>query len=330
MATFVVAILVIQTKFLAGAWAVTVAIPVLVLAFYGVNRHYRRVERRLRAGAAAVSAAPPATNDVVLYVESTDAALSEALAYARKISGDRFHAIHAPGPRTDPGIRPRFRELTDLRPDLEVLAPEDGRAEAVIEYLWALPRGESNFVTVIIPELFRRRSLLAALSRRTEFSLKVRLLREPGVVISDVPVLSGNGEQKPTKRVVCRILVSGAHAASMRAVNYAGTLGVEDTRAVFFAFDSEEADRLREEWSNLGISLPLEIEEASYRDLGDPLLRYLREITADPDAVAVVIMPELIFSGPQRLLHNQKALYIKRLLIFEPRVILTSVPYRLD
>ncbi len=53
-------------------------------------------------------------------------------------------------------------------------------------------------------------------------------------------------------------------------------------------------------------------------------------ITADPDAVAVVVMPELIFSGPQRLLHNQRALYIKRLLLFEPRVILTSVPYRLS
>jgi hypothetical protein len=36
-----------------------------------------------------------------------------------------------------------------------------------------------------------------------------------------------------------------------------GGAGVEDTRAVFFAFDSEEADRLREGWSNLGISLPL-------------------------------------------------------------------------
>src|SRR5512133_894476 len=267
-ATGLVTLLVIQAKFTAGAWAVIVAIPLMIAGFYSVSRHYRKVERRLRAGAAAVAAAPPATNKVVLYVESADAALGEALAYARKISGDRFHAIHAPGPRTDTGIRPRFRELTDLRPDLEVLAPQDGRAEAVIEYLWALPRGESNFVTVIIPELFRRRSLLAALSRRTEFSLKVRLLREPGVVISDVPVLSGNGEQKPPRRVVCRILVSGAHAASMRAVNYAETLGVEDTRAVFFAFDSEEADRLREEWSNLGISLPLEIEEAHFRDIG--------------------------------------------------------------
>jgi hypothetical protein len=41
-------------------------------------------------------------------------------------------------------------------------------------------------------------------------------------------------------------------------------------------------------------------------------------------------MPELLFSGPQRLLHNQRALYVKRRLLFEPRVILTSVPYRLS
>jgi hypothetical protein len=59
------------------------------------------------------------------------------------------------------------------------------------------------------------------------------------------------------------------------------------------------------------------------------LLRYLRQLTAAPDTEATVIMPELIFSGPQRLLHNQRALYIKRLLLFEPRVILSSVPYRL-
>ena len=115
----------------------------------------------------------------------------------------------------------------------------------------------------------------------------------------------------------------------MRAVNYAGTLGFEDTRALFFAFDGDEAARLREDWSQAGLRIPLEIEEAPFRDIGDPLLRYLREITSDPDAVAVVMMPELIFSGPQRLLHNQRALYIKRLLLFEPRVILTSVPYRL-
>jgi hypothetical protein len=118
----------------------------------------------------------------------------------------------------------------------------------------------------------------------------------------------------------------------MRALNYAGTLGLDDTRATFFAFDADEGERLDREWQKREMPLPLEIAETPFRDIGDPLVRHLRAITADPDAVAVVIaiMPELIISGPQRLLRNQRALYIKRLLLFEPRVILASVPYRLD
>ena len=40
-------------------------------------------------------------------------------------------------------------------------------------------------------------------------------------------------------------------------------------------------------------------------------------------------MPELVVRGASRVLHNQRALYLKRLLLFEPRVILVSVPYQL-
>src|SRR4029078_6480623 len=47
--TAVVTVVVVATKFLDGAWMVLIAIPVLVLAFYGVRRHYRAVGRRLRA-----------------------------------------------------------------------------------------------------------------------------------------------------------------------------------------------------------------------------------------------------------------------------------------
>jgi hypothetical protein len=328
--TLVVTLVVIETKFTQGAWAVMVAIPLMVAGFYGTHRHYRRVARRLRAGVSAVAAAPTPTNDVVLYVESFDAALPEALWYARQISGDSFRAIHAPGQRTDPGLRSRFRQLTNIHPDLEPLPTHEGRVESVIEYLWALPHGESQFVTVIVPELFRRRSLVEALARRMEFSLKLRLLAEPGVVVTDVPVLAERADRPLPQRAVCRILASEAHAATMRAVHYASTLGFEDTKAVSFAFDAEQAERLRKEWREKKIPTGLEVDEAPFRDIGDPLLRYLRAITSDPDAVAVVIMPELIFRGWRRLLHNQRALYIKRLLLFEPRVILASVPYRLN
>jgi hypothetical protein len=125
------------------------------------------------------------------------------------------------------------------------------------------------------------------------------------------------------------VLVSGVQAASLRAVNYTRALGLHDAKAVFFAFDADEARKIRRDWQREEIDLPLEVLEAPYRDLGDPLVRYLRALTADPDVLASVVMPELVFTGWPRLLHNQRALYIKRLLLFEPRVLLSSVPFQI-
>ena len=115
----------------------------------------------------------------------------------------------------------------------------------------------------------------------------------------------------------------------MRAVNYARSLDLPDSRAVFFAFDEEEAKTIERDWNRAELDFPLDIVEAPYRDLGDPLLRYLRQLTADPELAVSVVMPELVISGWRRILHNQRALYLKRLLIFEPRIFLSSVPYHL-
>jgi hypothetical protein len=182
----------------------------------------------------------------------------------------------------------------------------------------------------VIPETFERPSLVSAIAeRRTTFALKLRLLSEPGIAIANVPVVAPDDRPPPIERVVGRVLVSGVQAASLRALNYIQTLELEDAGAVFFAFDEEEARAMEREWSRAELDVPLEIVEASYRDLGDPLLRYLRELTADPEVLVSVVMPELVFPGWRKLLHNQRALYIKRLLLFEPRVILSSVPYHL-
>jgi amino acid transporter len=327
--TGLVDVIVIWTKFTAGAWMVTIAIPVLITGFYAVHRHYRAVERRLRAKAKAVLARPDPPNTVILYVERLDAATREAFWYARTISQGSFRAIHVPFPGSDAGIRPRFFRWAQGTPHLEMLSPEEEPLDAVLEYIWAFPKGEGEFVTVVIPELFRKRSLLAVL-RRSTFSLKVGLLREPGVVVTDVPKLAGSeGEWAEPSRATCLVPVSGIHAASLRALIYARSLGFPDTRAVFFAFDEEEAAKTKRDWNRFSIGMPLEIVEAPFRDVGKPLLAYLGRITADPGAVAVVVMPELIVRGTDRLLHNQRALYLKRLLLFEPHVILTSVPYQL-
>jgi amino acid transporter len=329
-ATFVVTVIVIATKFLVGAWMVIIAIPVMILAFYFVRRHYRSVGRRLRAKAHAVLARREIENTVVLYVERLDAATREALWYARTISKGSFRAVHVPFPGSDSGIGPRFFRWTDGDPRLQMLTEEDEPLDAMLEYIWRFPHGDSSFVTVVIPELFRKPSLLATM-RRTTFRLKLGLLREPGVAVADVPRLAdepGTDFIEPS-RATCVVPVADVHAASLRAVVYARSLGFKETKAVSFAFNEVEARRIEEDWRRFPAGLPLEVVEAPYRDVGKPLLTYLRHITADPDAVVVVVMPELVVRGVDRLLHNQRALYLKRLLLFEPRVILTSVPFQL-
>jgi amino acid transporter len=325
-ATGTVTLIVVYTKFAEGAWLVTVAIPLLVLAMYGIRRHYDGLTRRLRAGAAAVVAAPPASNHALVVVESLDEAVDAAWGFAQRVTNGDVRAVHIPTARTDPGIRPRWFKRVDS--PLEQLDGSRGVTEAVLEQVWRLPRGESDFVTVYVPELFRKRSLLEQARHPHELALKFRLLSEPGVVVADVPVLSERVPAAP-RRVVARVLVSGVNAASMRAVNYASTLDVDDVRAVHFAFGPEDAAEIRAAWAREGPRIPLEVDEAPYRDLGRPLLAYLRELTAEPGTAVLVLMPELVTRGWRRLLHNQKALYVKRLLLFEPGVVLAAVPYQL-
>jgi len=322
-----VAIVVVMTKFTEGAWMVTVAVPLMVVGFYGIRRHYDGVGRRLSAGAAAVAAAPAARNSTLVVIESLDEATDAAIWLADKIAPEGFRALHVPGRTTDPGIRPRWFEKVGGEPLLEVL-DEPRLTTGVLDQVWRLPRSESDFVTVIVPELFEQASLLEQLRRPSELALKFRLLSEPGVVVADVPALRGPKRQFP-ERLITRVLANSVNAATMRAVNYASTLPVDDTRAVHFAFSSEEASVVRAEWARHGPRIPLQVEEAPFRDIQQPLLRYLRGLTEDPEVAVLVLMPELITPGWRGLLHNQRSLYIKRLLLFERHVILASVPYQI-
>jgi len=325
-ATGVVTAVVIWTKFAAGAWMVIAAIPLLVLVFLGVRRHYGRLARRLRAGTSAAHGAGVPHNQLVVVADALDVAAEGALWYARSVTTEPIRALHVPTRHADAGIRPRWFRFAGPDVRLEVLPSQD----AVLEELWKLPRGDRDVVTVVVPEQFRGRSLLGA-TARPSFRLKLRLLSEPGVVVTAIPAITDRRtpEGRTPASLVARILVTELNAASMKAINYTASLGIPDSRAVFFAPDDDEAETLRQEWLAEGISMPLEVVDAPYRDLGKPLLHYLRTLTAPGDVAVNVVLPELVVHGWRRALHNQRALYVKRLLLFEPHVILTSVPYQL-
>jgi amino acid transporter len=331
--TFLVLVVVVDTKFIHGAWIVIAAMPVIITGFYAVHSHYASVSRQLRSGAVSVSESP--RNTVVLYVERVDRATAEALGYVRSFRGSDFRAVHVADGPADPGIVAEWRRFCRTDVDLEVVPAGGHPAQAFIQVIRSIPREEGDFVTVVIPELLTTRSLVSAL-RRPTFVLKLRLLREPQVVIADVPVVRQADESlmeaRPLipNRTVALVFVSSANDAALRALNYARSLRATETRAVFFALDSTEIEEIQRGWEERRIPVELSIVEAPFRDLTRPILDEVRRVTADRGSVATVVVPELVVSRwRHRLLHNQKALFIKRLLLFEPRVILSSVPYHL-
>jgi amino acid transporter len=332
--TGVVLAVVIQTKFLHGAWIVISAIPFIVTGFYAIHRHYQVVADERRRGAWTL--AEHGNNVVVLYVEALNEATAEAVGYVRSFSGNDFHVIHVPKAADTEDIAAKWQAFSRTQAPLRVLPTRKAPVDAVIDHVRSIPRGPADFVNVVIPELMKSRSLIGAL-RSPTFLLKLRLLREPQIVITDVPVLNEGDravgvDARPfvPNRVEVILFISSVHDGVVRAINYARSLRASDMRAVYFAFEPGRVESIQRQWADYRIPIRLDIVEAPFRDLGPPILEEVRSITSRPDAVASVVMPELVPTRWwHRLLHNQRALFVKRLLLFEPRVVLSSVPYQL-
>ncbi|HZD79522.1 MAG TPA: APC family permease [Actinomycetota bacterium] len=337
VATFIVLIVVLMTKFEHGAWIVVVAIPVLVVLFMTVHRHYVSVMTQLRRGT--VRAGEIGVNHLVLLVRELDAATAEAVGVVRSIRPTELHVVHPTSNGIAPELQQRWREFSMGAPDLEVLPVSNGNlTQAVRAYIGRLDRASSDFVNVVIPEvigeglagyLFRRWSLVR---------LKAGLLREPNVVVTDVPVHVDEGnlgrvDGRPLipSRTVALAFVSAVNDASIRAVNYAQSLEAAETRAIYFDLDPDVAHRMQEEWGAAGLRIPLDIVEAPFRDLTGPMLDEVRRHTEREDTVVLVVVPEFVVRRwRQMVLHNQNALFVKRLFLFEPRVVLSSVPFPLE
>src|SRR5919106_52926 len=279
--TGIVLVVAILTRFREGAWMVVAALPVIVLLFLGVKPHYDAVARELNRGK--LRFGETGRNHVVFVIMGFGAATAEALGYIRSLRPAGLEPLYVGrGPLED--AQARWSELAGDAAPLVVPGPGDP-VDAVIHFVRGIPRAPEDFITVVIPELFRKRSLISALMMPVTFRLKVRLLREPQVVITDVPVLQEDGQPEGVdarplipERVEALVFVAMPHDAAVRAVNYAVSLNAHEIRAVFLATDPEEAPEVLRRWAELGIDVRLEIVDAPFRDLGPPLLNEVRRV----------------------------------------------------
>ena len=333
--TGVVLVIVTITKFSRGAKVVVVAIPIIVLLFLAIHRHYRRVNEVLSQQR--VSSRTDATGSVLFLVDGLGQATLDAVAYLRAVRPEQVHALYV-------GEGVRFDEVAA---GWELAAPRIGALErlqgadrhlvrAVRARIRSIPRRPEDFVTVMIPEVLTRRTIWQFLAHRQAFLLKTALLFEPGVVVTDIPLVPGDhrrsegGRPVEPERSVVLIPVSGVHDATVRAVVYAKSLGPVSAEAIYLATDLDEVAPVISQWYERDLDLPLILVEAPFRDLGAPLLEEIRSHTARGDTIVTVVLPELV---PKHwwgnALHNQTGLFFKRLLLFEPDVVVTSVPFHL-
>ena len=274
--TGLVTLLVIQAKFAEGAWMVTIAMPLLILAFLAINRHYRVVARRLRAGTAAVRSSGPATNTAVVYVESLDPATRRAAWYANLIAGRDYHPIHvrdAPTAPTRGGAGSSSRTAGRAIETLEPVENARTRCSTTSGGCRVASRDSSRS---ILPETFASDARSSApYARRTTFSLKLRLLvrargrhlRRPGRARRcrcDRP-------NRPALPAACSSPAS--HAATRAGPQLRARRSIFPTRRRCSSRSTpRRRRRMRREWRRADPGLPLEIVEAPFRDLGDPLL----------------------------------------------------------
>jgi amino acid transporter len=333
--TFVVLIVVIISKAPEGAWLSILIMAALVPVFLMIHRRYQAVSVELAE--AQPDAAEVTSDRVLLVVHDLDPATGEALGYVRAMRGRGVIALYPVVDGSPPDdLQERWRTFAGGSIPLEIRRGKH-LVSIVRERLRSLDLGPNDLTTIVVPELVRGRLLTHLLRRWDLFVLKLRLLREPGVVITDVPVhvidgdtVGVDGRALIPQRIVTLALVSSVNAASIRAVRYAISLEAAETRAIHFQLDPEDSEGIEGKWFDANLPIPLDIVEAPFRDLTEPILEEVRRFTSRPDTVVNVVIPELVVRRPWHLLlHNQTALFIKRLLLFEERAILTSVPFSL-
>ncbi|PXY28161.1 APC family permease [Prauserella muralis] len=128
------------------------------------------------------------------------------------------------------------------------------------------------------------------------------------------------------------VLVSQLHRPTLRALAYAKATRPDILEAVTVNVDDADTRRLVDSWDKHGFSIPLKVVESPYREVTRPVLDYVRRIRGDhPRNVVTVFIPEYVVGHWwEQLLHNQSALRLKGRLLFQSRVMVTSVPWQLE
>ena len=193
MVTAAVLVIVVVTKFAAGAWLSLGMIALMVGGMVVTRRHYDAVDAALdiplNAESVADVAALPSRVHAIVYVERVRRPAVRALSYARAGRPSTIEALTVNNDRAALDVvKKRWYALGIPVPLSVIDSPYRDTVEAVVSYVRRRrKKSPRDILVVYLPEFVVKHWWQRILHRRTVRRLKQALLHEPGVMTATVP-----------------------------------------------------------------------------------------------------------------------------------------------
>src|SRR5574337_311460 len=200
LSTGTVLIVVVITKFVAGAWIAIVTMSALFALMKLIRRHYEAVTRELAEEDTAEGdqAVLPSRNHALVLVSKLHLPTRRALAYARATRPDSLEAITVSVDDAETRELVRQWEDSDITVPLKVIAsPYREVTRPVLDYVKRISKeSQRSVVTVYIPEYVVGHWWEQLLHNQSALRLKTRLLFVPGVMVTSVPWQLNSSERR--------------------------------------------------------------------------------------------------------------------------------------
>ncbi|HEY6045873.1 MAG TPA: APC family permease, partial [Pyrinomonadaceae bacterium] len=193
IATSLVLVVLVITKFIHGAWIVVVLIPLLVLMFRAVHRHYEDVAHQLTTEG--LARLRPIRHEVIVPVSGIHRGVVRALEYARAIASDQVTAVYINlDEEATRKLRAKWSEWGAGVELVVIASPYRSMVGPLTRYLdRRMKRHHDQMITVVLPEFIPARWWQHLLHNQSSLLLKGALLFRPNVIVTSVPYHLKNG-----------------------------------------------------------------------------------------------------------------------------------------
>ena len=170
-----------------GTWIVLVLMPLMVVFFLHIHRHYKEMGEELSLDNLELNMVAPRHNTVLVLLPRMHRGIVEALNYAR-LTSDDVRAVYI---ETDPERTPMLKKNwqaygTDI-PLVIMESPYRSLVGPLLRYIDAVQKERSDdVVTIVLPELVSHKLWHALLHNQAGPLLKLALLNRRDVIVTNV------------------------------------------------------------------------------------------------------------------------------------------------